>query len=86
MLRQRGNSLDVRRDVYVVHDHDTGWRKEYSSWGVAFCMWKGRTKDGHEVAMYHWDKKGNCTRVYATQNYPFERDYPERRVTHTKEK
>lgn len=65
----------ARKDCYVVHSQDKEWRYQTKGRAVAFDKFKKADKSGDRVAMFHWDDKGNCTRLFASDGYTLSRDY-----------
>lgn len=64
----------ARKDCYVVHSQDKEWRYQTKDRRNAFIRFKVHDKV-ERVAMFHWDDKGNCTRLFASDGYSLSRDY-----------
>lgn len=64
-----------RRNCYVVHSQDEDWRYQSTDRSVVYQKFKWELVCAKRVGMFHWDDKGNCIRLYASDNYTLTRDY-----------
>lgn len=79
------------RNIYVVHSLKNGSRNipaenenkrdEHSNFAKAFASFKRMQKFGYELGLFHWNANGECTRMYSTEGYRLERDFPPRGVS-----
>lgn len=61
--------------LYVVHSADNDWRFETASYQEAFEIWKKRNRHGERVALFHWEHKDHHVKRFASEDYPFSKDY-----------
>lgn len=60
---------------YVVHGADDDQRFESDSRQIAFAHFKRLSKVGDRVGMFYWEDAYTQKRLYATDDYPFSRDF-----------
>lgn len=65
---------------YVVHCIEEGWRFVTNSSHIAFNKWKRAAQrnaknGGNRVALFYYKKAHEQVRKYATEGYPYDKDY-----------
>lgn len=60
---------------YVVHCHDDDSRFETPSHGIAMGHFKRLQLDGKRGAVFHWLSSLDHKRLYASEGYPYSRDF-----------
>lgn len=65
---------------FVVHCFEENWRFVCDSHPVAFARFKRAAKRGNRagpnrVALFHWRSVGDCVVKFATEGYPYDKDY-----------